>query len=127
MQGSMITIFWILGILAYLGVAAWTFGYVRGATDDDTGFETPIPTFASIFWPITLAIITVKAITIPLQSLGLAMQQKQVAKKKQRIELQQNTRIELEKIEKELEDEFLLLEEAEQSVAKKRTRGKRST
>lgn len=118
--------FWILGILAYVGAASWTFGYVRGATNDKTGWDTPAPLFSALLFPIIFAIVALKMLVVPMQKLGLSMQQKQLAEKKQRIELQQKTRIELEEAEKELDKEFAELEYAEEVVEKKRARAPRS-
>ena len=110
----MIALLIITAILGYIGVGAWMFGYIRGTINDYSGFDTPLPLFGAVAWPISLLIM----LAIPLQKMGLASQKKQVEKKKVRIELQKKARIELEQVEKELEEEFRLMEEAEQANEK---------
>jgi len=108
----MTVLFVLLGLVAYASVGAWTWGYTRGAVEDETGWETPVPLLAALFWPFILTGIAMKLLLVPLQSMGFKLQQRQMLQKKQRIELQTKTRIELEEAEKELEEFDLELEKA---------------
>jgi hypothetical protein len=109
----------LLGLVGYAAVGAWTWGYTRGAVEDDTGWETPVPLLAGLFWPFILTGIMLKLLLVPMQSMGFALQQKKMLQKKQRIELQTKTRIELEEAERELEEFDLELEEAKKKKARR--------
>ncbi len=110
----------ILGLVAYAGVGAWTWGYTRGAVEDETGWVTPVPLLAGLFWPIIFTGIMMKRLLVPMQSMGFALQQKQMLRKKQRIELQTKTRIELEEAERELEEFDMELEKTERKKKARR-------
>lgn len=94
----------ILSMFAYAGVGAWIFGFVRAAVNDkENGWETPLPLFSSIFWPISLTIITLRSIMVPAEKMGYAFQRNQLEKKKKRIAQQEKIRIQLQEAEKEIE------------------------
>jgi hypothetical protein len=116
------TLLILLGLIGYASVGAWTWGYARGALEDETGWESPAPLMAGLFWPIILTAIIMKCILVPLQAMGFSLQQKQMIKKKQRIELQTKTRIELETAERELEKAYNELEEEENAAKKPKKR-----
>lgn len=103
--------------IAYVSAGAWTFGYVRGAVNDQqNGWETPLPLFSAILWPLTLLGAMV---ILPVQRAGFAFQQHKLEKRKQRIALQEKVRIEIQEAEKELEAQFEeLAEELEQQDQK---------
>lgn len=106
-------LFILLCLASYASVGAWTWGYARGALEDSTGWETPAPLMAALFWPFILTGILMKLMFVPLQAMGFSLQQKQMLKKKQRIELQKKTRIELEAAEREVEEIYNALDEEE--------------
>lgn len=107
----MLALILIASIIGYLTAAAWTFGYVRGAVNDhENGWETPLPLFSAIFWPIT---ILAAMVIMPVQKAGFAFQQHKLEQQKQRIALQEKVRIELQEAEKELEAQFEQLAEDE--------------
>lgn len=110
----------LLSLVGYAGIGAWTWGYIRGAVEDQSGWDTPVPLLAALFWPLILTGIVMKLLLVPLQSMGFALQQKQMLQKKQRIELQTKTRIELEEAQRELEDFDLELEEAKKAKKARR-------
>jgi hypothetical protein len=114
----MTALFIVLFLAAYSCVGAWVWGYTKGAIEDKTGWDTPVPLLSALFWPFVLTGIIMKTMFVPLQAMGFALQQKQMLQKKQRIELQTKTRIELEEAEKELE---LFDEELEESTKKAKT------
>lgn len=104
----------LVGIISYCGAGAWTFGYVRGAINDNqNGWASPLPSSAAIFWPFALFGIFLTKVMIPMQTLGHAFQQRKLKKQKIRIAEQEKLRIELAEAEKILEEEFEQLEEAE--------------
>jgi septal ring factor EnvC (AmiA/AmiB activator) len=109
----MAALFGILVALGYIAAAAWTFGYVRGATNDESGFDTPTPLFSALAWPITLLVAMV---IVPVQRAGFTFQQHKLEQKKKRIALQEKVRIELQEAEKALDAEFDILERQEQQV-----------
>lgn len=115
-------LFILLGLVGYAAVGAWTWGYARGALEDKTGWETPAPLMAALFWPIILTGIMMKLILVPLQAMGYGLQQKQMIKKKQRIELQTKTRIELEAAEREMLEVYNEMEEEEKAIKKPKKR-----
>lgn len=113
----------ILSVLGYIGVGAWTFGYVKGATEDKTGWCTPIPMLSAVFWPFSILLLLLSyAVIIPAQRMGFAWQQSKLNKKKQRIAMQEKVRVELKEAEKELEAQFKELEEAETKARKMQIR-----
>jgi len=105
----------LLSVIIYPAVGAWIFGYVRGALNDKTGWETPLPLFSAMFWPIALVAIILSHIVVPAQAMGLAFKEKKLTEKRKRIELQEKVRVELLEAEKEIERQFQELEELEET------------
>lgn len=114
---------WLIGaaiFLLYAIVGAWTFGYVsgldgRGEDPHSKGYESPkyaglgyyrneeaawVP---AIFWPVALLFFLVIK---PLAFFGYRRGCNTLRVRKTRIELQKKLRVELEKAERELEDEL---------------------
>jgi hypothetical protein len=112
----MITLLVIGCILSYLIIAAWTFGYCAGL--DGRGEKEPhysdhkglgwyhdeacawVP---AIFWPAALVYFL---IVKPLAYLGYRKGGKTLQVRQVRAELHQKLRVEIEKAERELEEEF---------------------
>lgn len=122
----MATIVFILSIIAYIAAGAWTFGFIRAATNDPDGWETPIPIVSAVFWPIVLVGAILKNIAAPAAALGFSFEKRRLEKQKKRIELQEKVRVELKKIEQEnaeaekyLEEEWQALETHQRSKMKR--------
>ena len=104
----------LASIIGYVGIGAWHFGYIRGATDDEkNGWGTPLPFLAAVFWPFVMSALVFANIAVPLNKLGFKFQQNRLEKQKKRIAEQEKVRIELQEIENILEKEFIDLEHNE--------------
>jgi hypothetical protein len=101
----------------YLLGAGFTFQYIKGTLDGGDVWESPGPLFASIGWPLAIAMI----LGSPITKLGYKLAQyqimnekkKELTKTKVRIELLQSQK-ELREIEEELEEELNAREELKQ-------------
>ncbi len=102
----MIYLLLIPAAVLYITMGAWTFGYAGQALDDPNAHDTPMPVLAAIFWPIAITLIGLANIAKPACDAGAATHKRKIEKIKIRIEEERKLRIQMEEVEKELEEEM---------------------
>ncbi len=102
----MICLLIIAAVVLYLTIGAWTFGYAGQALEDPWAHQGPAPVLAAMFWPITIVIIGLANILKPAFESGEATHKKKIEKIKIRIEEEKKLRIQMEEVEKELDEEM---------------------
>lgn len=89
--------------IAYFAVASLIFGYLTILTNDrHKGWETPIPIFGGVFWPITLIFLGLQNIAIPMQYIGETIAKKSLEKIRKQNAVKEKIRIELQEAEREV-------------------------